>query len=236
MAPSITYRVYQPRDQLNVTTLFLLTHYAGPIIFFGSLVAFISKSKTFKLIGVFVALLSVLAVVFYQRVVRKCFVQYTNYCLKTDMKDICKSYHLSRLEDESEEYAALGPSGFWVALTDTRKVVGCIGLEYNPDSSQQGLSRAGLLKRFCVDPTVRTLGIGKALFITLLEHAKRHESEVDLIELETTEYQAVAGGIYRRRGFRLEKQDFTQTQGFWGWVTFTLRIDTYRLWIRTSND
>ncbi|KAH8828850.1 hypothetical protein DL96DRAFT_1595784 [Flagelloscypha sp. PMI_526] len=239
MAPSVTCRVYQPRDQPGLVALFRrgmlgpgsgarfalkhtlrqsLTHYAGPAIAGSSLIAFISKSKTFQLIGVSTALLSIPAVAFYQGFVWNCFVQYMNGCLKTDMKDICKSYHLSRSNDESDEYAAVGPSGFWVALTDTGKVVGC---EYT----------LTLLSKISSRPVAL-----KPLFNALLEHTKQHKLEVESIELETTEFQAAAGNFYRRRGFQLEKQYFIKSRGLWGWVTFTLRLDYYRLWIRSSND
>ncbi|KAH8828706.1 acyl-CoA N-acyltransferase [Flagelloscypha sp. PMI_526] len=258
MAPSITCRVYQPQDQLGVIAQFRqgflgpgsatdfalkftlqrsLTHYAGPVIVGGSLLAFVSKNKPVKLLGVLTVIMSIPAAAFYQRVVRKSFGQYMNGCIETDMKDICKSYHLSPLMDKDGEYATTGPNGFWVAVTDTGKVVGCIALEYQSHPSQQALSRTGVLKRFSVDPSVRTLGIGSTLFNMLLEHAKKHKSEVDSIFLETTEHQAVARSFYEHRGFHLERQDlFTQGRALWGLVTFTMRLDSFRHWVQISDD
>ena len=110
--------------------------------------------------------------------------KFINYCLKTDLIDINKSYMLS------------DGGHMWVAEWQG-KVVGMVGLAVD-EKQQPGIAE---LQRMSVSSTCRKMGVGRKLLEELIRHAK--QQRLKKIVLTTTSAQAPAVGLYKKYGFRL---------------------------------
>lgn len=110
--------------------------------------------------------------------------QLTNNWLRTDLKDIEKSY----MSDE-------GSSHMWVAELHG-KVVGMVGLIHN-DSDGPG---ANELRRMYVKPMCRGMGIGEKMLIEVIAHAKRQKLEKIMLTTSTSALPAIR--LYKKYGFK----------------------------------
>ena len=107
-----------------------------------------------------------------------------NYCLKTDLLDIEKTYMSNK------------GCHMWVAEWNG-KIVGMVGLIQNEDH-KPGIAE---LQRMSVSKTCRKMGVASKLLEELLKHSR--QQGLEKIVLKTSNAQGPAVRLYRKFGFKL---------------------------------
>ena len=110
-----------------------------------------------------------------------------NYCLKTDLLDIEKTYMSNK------------GCHMWVAEWNG-KIVGMVGLIQNEDH-KPGIAE---LQRMSVSKTCRKMGVASKLLEELLKHSR--QQGLEKIVLKTSNAQGPAVRLYRKFGFKLIEQ------------------------------
>ena len=107
-----------------------------------------------------------------------------NYCLKTDLLDIGKTYMSNK------------GCHIWVAEWNG-KIVGMVGLIQNEDH-KPGIAE---LQRMSVSKNCRKMGVASKLLEELLKHSRQQGFEKNV--LKTSNAQGPAVRLYRKFGFKL---------------------------------
>ncbi|KAH8831097.1 acyl-CoA N-acyltransferase [Flagelloscypha sp. PMI_526] len=217
MAASVSCRLYQQSDYAAVVRLFTRANYGGRGSLFEvafhyfcarsflpslalALPGYFFRTRTFGKIVFTLGCVGIITTVFLVSFLR--WLLYRHVCngVATDIGVIASRYHHTCSSGVGTVEAAT-PSGFWVAVlnagTESEKVVGSVGLEYNSETE------IGNLRRLAVDEEFRQLGIGRRLVDTLLEHAAQRG--VCTVTLETSQFQPAAVAFYSRCGFEVER-------------------------------
>lgn len=157
----------------------LLRYIAMVTIF--AVVASLKWSAWIFIISVFVSL--ILLALTYVLIYVECW-KFINYCLKTDLLDIDKTY--------------MSNNGchMWVAEWNG-KIVGMVGLVQN-ENHKPGTAE---LQRMSVSKTCRKMGVASKLLDELLKYAR--EQRLEKIVLKTTNAQGPAIRLYKKYGFKL---------------------------------
>ena len=131
--------------------------------------------------------------------VRELFIVVNRLLAPPDMRDAFEAYIARSLAEEIDRIAAYyadKDGGFWVALREDR-IVGMFGLERaGPDALE--------LRRMYVDPAARRGGIARTMLQYAEDECRRRN--VPRIELSTSELQPAALELYKRAGYRLQKE------------------------------
>lgn len=102
--------------------------------------------------------------------------------------------------DISSNYIECG-GGFWIAINDSNKVIGCIGLQIKEDN-------VAVLKKFFVYSEYRGKehNVGRSLYEQLLKFAK--EKGISKIILDTPSVATRSHAFYKKVGFlEISKKD-----------------------------
>jgi len=110
--------------------------------------------------------------------------KYVKYALRTDMRDIEKSY----MSDEG--------CHMWVAEL-CGKVVGMVGLRQD-ENHEPGVFE---LQRMYVVPGYKRMGIGKQMLTEVITHAKK--CRMKMVVLTTSSIQVAAIQLYTKYGFKV---------------------------------
>lgn len=189
-------RSYRSSDYVECREIFtegmqqlinLVTHVVFPrflwylaVVTVFAIVASIKWSLWIFILCVFISI--VLLALLYVDVYIECW-KFINYCLKTDLLDIDKSYMSSK------------GSHMWVAEWNG-KIVGMVGVIHN-ETHKPGVAE---LQRMSVSTSCRKMGIARKLLDQLIEHAR--EEGLQKIVLKTTSAQGPAVGLYKKYGFK----------------------------------
>lgn len=98
---------------------------------------------------------------------------------------------LERLDDCTGRIAAFG-------VDEGDQLMGTVTIEY---SRKQKVQHAAQLLGMYVHETARGKGVGMALLLAALDHARQHQG-VRIVNLTVTEGNEPAIGMYRRAGFQ----------------------------------
>ena len=189
-------RSFQRSDQSECEKIF--TDRREELINEGTLVVLSTVSWEFVIASIFTSvavilwstwILAVYAVVVicflaFVHMLRRQGINWFNSVLKTEFKDIEKSYMSSEI------------SHMWVAEWNG-KVVGMLGLICN-ENHEPGVAE---LQRMVVVPSCRGKGIGKKLLNELTAHARKQG--IKKLVLSTASIQAPAIQMYKKHGFKL---------------------------------
>lgn len=146
-----------------------------------SVLASMKWSIWILILNLFVSL--VLSALLYVDIYLECW-KFINYCLKTDLMEISKSY----MYNDS--------CHMWVAEWHGR-IVGMVGLIAD-EKQKPGVAE---VQRMTVSSSCRKMGVGRKLLEELLSYAK--QQRLKRIVLTTTSAQAPAIGLYKKYGFSL---------------------------------
>lgn len=189
-------RSYRSSDYVECREIFtegmqqlinLVTHVVFPrflwylaVVTVFAIAASIKWSIWIFILCVFISI--VLLALLYVDVYIECW-KFINYCLKTDLLDIDKSYMSSK------------GSHMWVAEWNG-KIVGMVGVIHN-ETHKPGVAE---LQRMSVSTSCRKMGIARKLLDQLIKHAR--EEGLQKIVLKTTSAQGPAVGLYKKYGFK----------------------------------
>jgi len=168
------------KKALAVTFLSKSSWYVGMATILASLAAVLGSTWIFVL---FVFIILILLTFFYISL-RVASYKYVNNAMKTDMRDIEKSY----MSDEG--------CHMWVAEL-CGKVVGMVGLRHD-ENQDPGVFQ---LRRMYVVPGYKRMGIGKRMLTEVITHAKKHRMK--MIILTTSNTQVAAIQLYMKYGFKV---------------------------------
>lgn len=148
------------------------------------------------------------------------------HMITTNLTDIPKAYRLTPAsETEKGEYAAHGPSGFWVAEIYHAegmypKIVGRIGLgafsprphrkwltlvTFPPDISRTNAQDNAIeLRRMTVSSQHRRRGIASRLMDIVVAHERTHGKKY--IDLFASPYNEIASDLYEKRGWVIRRR------------------------------
>ncbi|XP_020602535.1 probable N-acetyltransferase camello isoform X2 [Orbicella faveolata] len=167
------------KKALAVTFLSKSSWYVGMATILASLAAVLGSTWIFVL---FVFIILILLTFFYISLHVACY-KYVKYTVRTDMRDIEKSY----MSDEG--------CHMWVAEL-CGKVVGMVGLRHD-ENQEPGVFE---LQRMYVVPGYKRMGIGKRMLTEVITHAKKHRMK--MIVLTTSNIQVPAIQLYMKYGFK----------------------------------
>ena len=165
---------------LAITFLSKSSWYVVMATIFTSLAAVLWSAWIFV---VFVVIILILLTFFYISL-HVAISEYIEYSLRTDLRDIEKSY----MSDED--------CHMWVAEL-CGKVVGMVGL-HRDENHEPGVFE---LQRMYVVPHYQRMGIGKRMLTELIKHAKKHRMK--MIVLTTSNTQVAAIQLYMKYGFKV---------------------------------
>ena len=168
------------KNLLAITFLSKSSWYVVMATIFTSLAAVLWSTWIFV---VFVVVILILLTYFYISL-HVAIYTYMTYSLRTDMRDIEKSY----MSDEG--------CHMWVAEL-CGKVVGMVGLRHD-ENHEPGVFE---LQRMYVVPAYQRMGIGKQMLNELITHAKKHRMK--MIVLTTSNTQVAAIQLYMKYGFKV---------------------------------
>ena len=168
---------------INLVTHVVFPKYLRYLTMATTLAALASIKWSIWILIVSLFLSLVLLALLYVDIYIECW-KFINYCLKTDLMDINKSYMTSDI------------CHMWVAEWQG-KIVGMVGLVVN-EKQKPGVAE---LQRMSVSTTCRKMGVGRKLLEQLLWHAE--QQRLTKIVLTTTSAQAPAIGLYKKYGFKL---------------------------------
>ncbi|KAF8061789.1 acyl-CoA N-acyltransferase [Lyophyllum atratum] len=159
-----------------------------------------------------------------RRMMSRWFIDYCLNALREDLANIATYYGLEPTSPSREEFAASGPSAFWVVECVSRdgrgtEIVGCIGLDCQ---KKDGIIR-GELRRMAVSPHYRGMGIAGLLVKTLIAHAKKNR--LPTVWLGTTEFQRPAIDMYKKHGWVQAREYVRVRFGLIKFAVLNFRLD-----------
>ena len=193
----LTIRSFQGSDQSECVQIFMdgLEDYKKVLV-----ITFLSKSSWYIVMAtifaslaavlwstwifvVFVSIILILLTYFYISL-HAVIDRYSNYAMKTNMRDIEKSY------------MSVEGCHMWVAEL-CGKVVGMVGLRRDENHEPEVFK----LQRMYVVPGYQRMGIGKRLLTEVITHAKK--LRIKMIVLTTSSTQVAAIHLYMKYGFKV---------------------------------
>ncbi|KAF8990835.1 acyl-CoA N-acyltransferase [Cyathus striatus] len=176
---------------------------------FGFLNALFTPLITYPRLPLLISAISASSVILLIAYVNHAFVGYCRNALATDLHDVDEYYR-------SPEVAKKGGQ-FWVVEdVDKSDVVGCVGLDTSGTTPQ--------LRRMCVHPSYRRMGLAQRLIDALLSHTIKHnilchdskqKLKIKEIAVGTLTCQEEAIRLYSRRGWEVVSREKEDEGPFW---------------------